>query len=66
MTERLRVAVTDYVFPSLEPEKKILRAIGAELLAGQCRSEEIISLVAEADAILNPQVFEQGQRKSKK
>jgi len=48
------VAVTDSVFPSLEPEHRVLDPLGVELRAGQCRSEEeIIALAQEADAILN-------------
>jgi D-3-phosphoglycerate dehydrogenase / 2-oxoglutarate reductase len=48
------VAVTDYVFPSLEPEKKVLAPLGAELRPAQCKSEEeIIELTQQADAVLN-------------
>lgn len=48
------VAVTDSVFPSLEPERQVLGPLGVELRPGQCRSEEeIMALAAEADAVLN-------------
>ena len=48
------VAVTDYVFASLEPEKKVLAPLDVELRAAQCKSEEeIIKLTQGADAILN-------------
>lgn len=48
------VAVTDYVFPSLEPEQRVLGPLGAELRPGQCKSEEeIIALAGGADAVLN-------------
>jgi D-3-phosphoglycerate dehydrogenase len=48
------VAVTDYVFPSLEPEQRVLAPLGAELRPAQCKSEEeIIALAQDADAILN-------------
>jgi D-3-phosphoglycerate dehydrogenase len=48
------VAVTDYVFPSLEPERAVLAPLGVELRPQQCRSEEeLIALTQEADAILN-------------
>ncbi len=48
------VAVTDFVFPSFEPERRVLGPLGVELRPGQCRSEEeIIALAREADAILN-------------
>lgn len=48
------VAVTDSVFPSLEPEHRVLDPLGVELRAGQCRSEEeVIALAKDANAILN-------------
>ena len=48
------VAVTDYVFPSLEPEQRVLAPLRVELRPGQCRSEEeIIALAHDADAVLN-------------
>ena len=48
------VAITDYVFPSLEPERAVLESLGVELRPQQCRSEEeIIALAQDADAVLN-------------
>ena len=48
------VAVTDYVFSSLEPEQRVLAPLGVELRSQQCRSEEeIIALAREADGVLN-------------
>ena len=48
------VAITDYVFPSLEPEQAVLGPLGVELRPQQCRSEEeIIALAQDADAVLN-------------
>src|SRR5438128_2444190 len=48
------VAITDYVFPSLEPEQRVLAPLSAELRAKQCKSgEEIIELTRGADAVLN-------------
>ena len=48
------IAITDYVFPSLEPEPAVLAPLGVELRPQQCRSEEeIIALAHDADAILN-------------
>jgi D-3-phosphoglycerate dehydrogenase / 2-oxoglutarate reductase len=48
------VAITDYVFPSLEPERAVLEPLGVELRPGQCKSEEeIIALAQDADAVLN-------------
>jgi D-3-phosphoglycerate dehydrogenase / 2-oxoglutarate reductase len=50
----LVVAITDYVFPSVEPERAVLEPLGAELRPAQCKSEEeIIALTQEADAVLN-------------
>jgi len=50
----LVVAVTDSVFPSLEPERRVLAPLGVELRPGQCRSEEeLIELTRGADAVLN-------------
>src|SRR5207249_9000136 len=44
----------DYVFPSLEPEQRVLAPLGVELRPAQCKSEEeIIDLAQEADAVLN-------------
>jgi D-3-phosphoglycerate dehydrogenase len=48
------IAITDYVFSSLDPERAVLASLGAELRPQQCRSEEeIIALAHDADAILN-------------
>jgi D-3-phosphoglycerate dehydrogenase len=48
------VAITDYVFSSLEPERAVLEPLGVELRPQQCRSEEeIVELAQEADAVLN-------------
>jgi D-3-phosphoglycerate dehydrogenase / 2-oxoglutarate reductase len=48
------VAITDSVFPSLEPERRVLGPLGVEVRAGQCRSEdEVIALAKDANAILN-------------
>lgn len=48
------VVVTDSVFPSQEPEHRVLDPLGIELRSGQCRSEEeVIALAKDADAILN-------------
>ena len=51
---RYKVAVTDYVFPDLEVERRILETIGACLVAGQSKSgRDVIDLAHDADAILN-------------
>jgi D-3-phosphoglycerate dehydrogenase / 2-oxoglutarate reductase len=48
------VAITDYVFSSLDPERAVLEPLGVELRPQQCRSEEeIIALAQDADGVLN-------------
>ncbi len=47
------VAVTDSVFPSLEPSQKVLSQIGAELrLAAEPTPEAILEVARDADAVL--------------
>lgn len=51
---KYRIAVTDHVFPNLDPEREVLGELDAELVSGQCKSrEEAIELVRGADAVLN-------------
>jgi len=51
---RFKVAVTDYVFPDLETERKELKKINAELIESKGSDEEsIIEAAKDADAILN-------------
>ena len=48
------VAITDWVFPSLDPERQALSTVDAELRAKQCKTvEEIVDLTRDADAVLN-------------
>ena len=48
------VAITDHVFPTLEPEQRVLAPLGADLRVAQAKSEEeIIALTQDADAVLN-------------
>ena len=48
------VAITDYVFASLEPEQRVLASLGVELRPRQCKTEdEIIALTRDADGVLN-------------
>ncbi len=48
-----RVVVTDHVFPSLDVERAVLRAAGAELVVLQATSDaELLDAAAEADALL--------------
>lgn len=47
------VLVTDYTWPSTDPEAEVLAAAGARLLVAQTGSEEeLLALVPQADAIL--------------
>ena len=47
------VAVTDSVFPNLEPAREILAKIGAELrLAKEPKPEAILEAARDADAVL--------------
>jgi D-3-phosphoglycerate dehydrogenase len=51
-TEKV-VLVTDYTWPSVEPEAEVLAASGARLLVAETGEEdELVRLVPEADAIL--------------
>jgi len=63
------VLVTDYTWPSTEPEAKVLAEIGARLLVAKTgNEEELVALVPQADAILTcfarvtPRVVLAGQR----
>ena len=51
---KFRVAVSDYVFPDLEPENEVLNPLGAEIICKQCQSvNDLISITKDADALLN-------------
>ena len=53
MESKYRVAITDYVFPDLEEEHRVLSEIGAHIVSGQCHTEdEVIELCKGADAVL--------------
>lgn len=48
-----RVLVTDYAWPSLDPEREILAAAGCEILvAPEGDEQQLIDLAPEADAVL--------------
>lgn len=54
MGQSLKVVVTDYEYPNLDQEKRVVEEFGAVLVPCQCKSEdELISQAAEADALLN-------------
>ena len=47
------VAVADSVFPNLDPAKRVLSEIGAELkLAADPSPESVMKVAADADAVL--------------
>lgn len=51
---KFKVAITDYVFPNLDPEKQILAEVGAEIVFGQSKTKaEVMELVKGVDAVLN-------------
>lgn len=63
------VLITDYTWPSTQPEAEVLAKIGAKLLIAQSGTEEeLLELVPEADAILTcfadvtPQVIQAGHK----
>lgn len=50
---RPSIAITDWAFPDLSPEKQILDANQIELASKQCKTTtDLISLVSEADAVI--------------
>lgn len=54
MERPFRVVVTDCNFPNFEQERRVLEPIGAELIIGQCKTEdEVTALAHDADATLN-------------
>jgi len=49
----MNIAITDWTFPDLEIEERIIKAAGDEVVARQCNTEaELIALVANADAVI--------------
>jgi D-3-phosphoglycerate dehydrogenase / 2-oxoglutarate reductase len=49
----MRVPVTDYTFPTLEPEQSVLSKIGATVEGHQCKTEDdVIAAVKDAKVIL--------------
>jgi D-3-phosphoglycerate dehydrogenase len=53
VSQRLRAVVTDYDFPTLEPERVVLEAAGIELIPTQSTSEEeLIENCRSADGLL--------------
>lgn len=53
MAAKYKVLVTDYVWPSLAPERGVLEPIGAELVAAPTADAETLAgLAGDADAIL--------------
>ncbi|MDE0637760.1 MAG: C-terminal binding protein [Candidatus Poribacteria bacterium] len=53
MWNNWKVLITDYVWPSIEPERQVLAEIGAELIVAETGDEEeLLTLVPIADGIL--------------
>ena len=53
MDANYTVLMTDYAWPSVEPERKVLSEIGAELIVAETGAEdELVSLAPQADGIL--------------
>ena len=66
---KYRVLVTDFVWPSTEPERAVLAQIGAEIIEAPDPSEDTLaSLAADSDAIMTcfAQVTEKVVRSAKK
>ncbi len=66
---KYRVLVTDFVWPSTEPEREVLAQIGAEIIEAPDPSEDTLaSLAADSDAIMTcfAQVTEKVVRSAKK
>src|SRR5512136_2855779 len=48
-----RVAITDYTFPDVELERRELAVVDAEVVVGQCHTEdEVLELARDAEAII--------------
>ncbi|MEX2116201.1 MAG: C-terminal binding protein [Bacteroidota bacterium] len=48
-----KVVITDWGFPSLDPERGVLKGKGVDLLEYQCKSEEdVIRVVGDADVVM--------------
>ena len=53
MDTKYTVLMTDYAWPSVEPERQVLSEIGAELIVAETGAEaELIALAPQADGIL--------------
>lgn len=50
---RLKVVVTDQVFPDVEVERKVLEEIGADLVVADGTRDGALELAVDADALLN-------------
>ncbi len=49
----MKIAITDHPFPSTDVERSALQKLGAEVVLGNCTTqEEVLGLVRDADAIL--------------
>ena len=52
-SSKYKILVTDYVWPSTEPERQVLALIGAEMIEAPDPSEDTLaSLAGEAEGIM--------------
>ncbi len=50
---KLQIVITDWGFPSLEPEKKVFEGKDIEILDYQCKTEEeVVRVVRDADVVM--------------
>ena len=53
MQNSWKILITDYAWPSIEPERQVLAEIGAELIAAETGDEaELLTLAPTMDGIL--------------
>ena len=49
----MKVAVTDYTFENLDPERAVLEPLGCQLVGPAAKTEaDLADLVADADAVI--------------
>jgi D-3-phosphoglycerate dehydrogenase len=53
MSSKYKVLITDYAWPSVEPERKVLAEVDAELIVAETgKAEELVALAQQVDGIL--------------
>src|SRR6056297_3064981 len=49
----MKVVITDYGYESISQEEEIIRDFGADLVTGQCKTEdEVIAYASDSDAVI--------------